>query len=255
MSDYATRLYAQNRQDTNELVLEHLYLVGYVISRLKLHLPPPFDEEDLHEVGVVGLVAAARTYDPSRDVTFKTYAYLKIRGAIVDELRSRTPLPRGQVRKLKSLDDITREYFKEHGCAPPVEVLAERSGLSQEEVERLLVSARAASVLSLDYKSEGAGPGEETPPTLADMVSSPHTLDPGEAAGRAELLERMAEAMMQLPERDRQVLVLYYHDNLLLKEIGAVLGVSESRVCQLHARAIYRLRQAMQSAPVGGRSA
>ncbi|GIW72382.1 MAG: sigma 28 (flagella/sporulation) [Planctomycetota bacterium] len=228
-----------------ERVLRHLFLVDSAIRQLRVHLPPPFDRDDLHAVGVLGLVAAAQSYQARRNASFKTYAYLKIRGAILDELRARSALPRGQIRKLRRLKECDRRCRKRLGRGARPAELAAASGLAPEEVQQLLAAARASAVLSLDV----AGKGQQAP-ALGEILAAPASADPAEDAARAEQLERLAGALAALAERDRQVLVLYYHEELLLKEIGEVLGVSESRVCQLHARALRRLRRAMERQPL-----
>jgi RNA polymerase sigma factor for flagellar operon FliA len=232
-------------EQRNRLVEEYLPLVHHVLGRLTIHLPPTLDREDLFEVGVLGLMQAAQTFNPARGAAFKTHAYTNIRGAILDEIRKHDPIPRSRRDRVRLLGEVERRLSDKLGRSPTPEEMAHDAGLTIEQVEESLVNAHGAAILSLeDQQSEG---GEGL--TLSNCLKVPRCDDPADLVVRAETKERLAAAILELPERERQVIVLYYAEGLRLKEIGAVLGITESRVCQLHSRAIYRLNGQLADSP------
>lgn len=219
-------------------VVDYLPLVRYVVGRLCLDLPPSLDREDLYGFGVLGLLHAATTYDSTRGVAFKTHAFIHIRGAILDELRKLDFLPRTRRDKLKRLDSAIAALQQELGRAPSPEELAAALGVPESEVDELLLTSRTASLCSLD------DPTKSTPFGIACSKSE----DPMENAQHGEIKKALADAIESLPEIERRVLVLYYSEGLLLREIGEVLGVTESRVSQVHTRAVFRLNRILSPA-------
>lgn len=218
-------------------VLQYLPLVSYVIGRLTIALPPHLDRNDLFSEGVYGLIHAARTYDPSKGASFKAHAYTRIRGAILDEIRRADPIPKQQRERLRALEAAYARLTSENGYPPSLDELSQATGFSPEALDALMVLARSLATISLDASLTG-----DT--SLAECVRSPRIDDdPAVLAERDELLKSLAEAVASLPEREREVIGLYYHEGLLLREIGELLGISESRVCQIHARAIYLLNR------------
>jgi RNA polymerase sigma factor for flagellar operon FliA len=224
----------------------HLDLVRHVALRISARLPASVELDDLVHDGVVGLLDAAERFDPFRSVRFRTYAESRIRGAILDGLRAKDWRPRS-VRHLKrSLDAAIGELAATHGRAASEEEIARAMGVGLEEYRALLADLSAGALLSID----------DLPPAT-DPVSTDGTERPDRVLEHADLVESLGEEIARLPERERNVLALYYHEGLNMKEVGAVLGITESRVCQLHSQAASRLRAALatrlHAAPVGVR--
>lgn len=234
-------------EERNALVEDYLPLVRHVIGRLPLSLPAFIDQEDLFEVGVLGLMNAARTYDASRGAAFKTHAYVNIRGAILDELRHFDVVPRSRRDRIKLFHRTSADLEDELGRTPTAAEIADAMGLSVAQVDEILVNMHAVSTLSLD-EGESSDDGGGT--RMGDCVACMRTPDPGDDAEQRELQERVAELIVELPENERRVMVLYYSDGLLLKEIGEVLGVTESRVSQIHSRAVFRINKELRK-PAG----
>ena len=211
-----TRVAGQNRRD--ELILEHLPLVRHILGKLSAQLPPGVDVENLESAGVLGLVEAANNFDPERGNQFNTYAYQRVRGAILDELRRNCPLPQQMLERVTLL----RRAHKELTPPVTVEALAAATALSIDEVADCLAAVRMTRMLSLEKVADTVGT------RLDDRQERPDTL-----AERAELSEQLGQAIEALPERDRLIVTLYYKEDLRLKEIGQLLELSESRVSRL----------------------
>jgi len=223
-----------SEQERERLILEHVPLLHHIVGRLALELPARIERDDLVGFGMLGLIGAADSFDPSRGLQFSTYAFPRIRGAILYELRKADFLPRGRREKVRELDRVVRELEQQEGAPPSPESIAARLGCSLDEVDEILVSARTSAVASLDE-----GPSEQ----LAQLVGDPRCDDPVDSAEWLETKELLVEAIAELPEVEQSVITLYYAEGLLLREIGEVLGVTESRVSQIHSRAIFRLNQ------------
>ncbi|MBI4880122.1 MAG: sigma-70 family RNA polymerase sigma factor [Planctomycetes bacterium] len=221
------------------LALRHLDLVGRVVGRLPIHIPPEVDREDLVSVGTLGLLKAARTYQPARGASFRTFAFLAIRAAVLDELRRCDPLPRGARARLKQLASLEREFRAAHGRLPTPEEIALELNIGAVQVASLLAQSEEDRLLrssvALDVARQSCEPVDAT----AD--------EPSERAARNEELELVQQAIADLPQRERQVFVLYFSEGLYLKEIGDVLGVTESRVCQILACAQRKIRVRLDS--------
>lgn len=225
----------QRQVDTlrrEQLILRHIDLVRHVVGRMVAQLPAGCDSENLESAGMLGLVEAAQHYEPERGAAFSTYAYPRIRGAVLDELRRNSPLPQRVLRNIGQL----REIWDQHGHALTPEQLSERTGLTLDEIEETLEALRISRIQQTASEAEWL-----------------HALHDGRAAGPADALEQkelkqaLAEAIEQLPQRERHVLVLYYLEDLRLKEIGAVVNLSESRVSRLLSRAESRLQAILRS--------
>lgn len=234
--------YRQNKGDkvTRELVLRYLPLVNYVVSRLTLKLPPHIDLEDLAGYGFFGLMDAIRKFDPKRGVKFETYAFQRIRGSILDEVRRSSWVPRNVTDKIKLVAQAYEKLEREDGKLSE-EAVAEETGLTIEEVKQAQLDASHLAVVSLEQLLLKGEENEEL--TLEGTVADGRTPDPVEVFSQKELRETLKKAIQFLGEKDRVVLSLSYYEELTLKEISEVLGVSESRVCQLRGRALIRLRQ------------
>jgi RNA polymerase sigma factor for flagellar operon FliA len=222
-----TRAYSQLAERTrrNELIESHLGLVRHILGKLVAQLPPGVDVENLESAGTLGLVEAANKFDPERGIKFETYAYTRIRGAILDELRRNCPLPQHMLERLARV----RKAYETLPPGATAEELATAAGLSDDELADCLAAMRLTRIASWEA-------GDPLDACLADRAEPPDTL-----AERAEEKELLADAIEALPERERLVVTLYYMEDLRLKEIGAVLGLSESRVSRVLNAALFRL--------------
>lgn len=219
-----------------KLVLDHLGLVKYLAGRLAVSAPPGMTREDLEGCGVIGLLDAIDKYNNKLGVEFKKYAYTRIRGAILDEIRKQNWIPRSKWQKFNQLKKV-KERLMQQGGHPGEKLLAEKMGMDDVQLRQLAAEYNNAFPVFLDDN-----PGNDNDSALADMISDPGSPDPlDQVVERAEK-EVLAAAIDELPERDKLVLALYYQEELTLKEIGKILEVTESRVCQLHAKALQRLR-------------
>lgn len=223
-----------------ELILAHLPLVKYLAGRLVVRAPACLGQEDLESCGVLGLIEAVEKYDPSQGTSFTGYAYHRIRGAMLDEIRRLNWVPRGTWQKLQRLTESRQRLEREYGGIVPEEVLAADAGITPGELQRIHRQLGRTSLVSLDEAATGV---EGDTVSWGEVLPDPSSPDPLAMLEEAEARELLARAVEELPERDRLVLALYYQEGLTLKEIGKVLDVSESRVCQLHGRAIARLRE------------
>jgi RNA polymerase sigma factor for flagellar operon FliA len=224
--------------DRDQLILDHLPLLHHIVGRMALDVPGSVEREDLVGFGMLGLVEASDTWDPSRGLKFSTFAFPRIRGAILDELRRMDFLPRGRREKVRKLDAAVRRLEQEAGLPPTPEQIATELGVELVEVDEVLQSARVAGTISLDD-----GPSDE----LASLLEDPKSEDPVGSAEWNEMRGMLARLIDELPDQERHVITLYYAEELLLREIGEVLGITESRVSQIHGRALYRLNRTLKS--------
>ena len=223
--------------ERDRMVEQYLPLVRYVVARLPVTMPASLDKDDFYSVGVIGLMHAASTYDPSRGASFKTFAYTAIRGAILDEIRKHDTVPRNRRDRLRKMDRASSLLWSANNREPTLAELAEALDSTEDELGDDLQALHTCRVLSLDETYSGAD-GE----TMGSQIADAFDVAPDEGAERSEQLTRLTRAIAELPEIDRNVVVLYYHEQLYLKEIGEILGVTESRISQILTRAIERLR-------------
>ena len=195
--------------------------------------------DDFYATGVIGLMHAAKNYDPNRGASFKTFAYTAIRGAILDEIRKHDPVPRNRRDRLRTLEQTTQDLYTELQREPTLVEIAEVMQVRPEDLDDDLRALQTARTLSLDDTTIG----DDGELTMSTLIADPRTDDPGDQAVSRERLEQLTKAIAELPEADRNVVVLYFHEQLYLKEIGSILGVTESRISQILSRAIERLRQ------------
>ncbi len=220
-----------------ELVVSYLYLVKIAIGRLLYLLPPHVDREDLESYGVLGLIQALERFRPQKGLKFETYALSRIRGAVLDYLRSLDPLTRTQRKNLREVIHVWREFESKEGREPTLEELAERVGLSIEELSWMVEQSKGNFLLSLEEEI----PGSDN--SLGDTIREKREhVDPEKVLEKKELMETLSEAIEELPERERVCLTLYYYEGLTLKEIGNIMGLGESRVSQLISRALLKIR-------------
>jgi RNA polymerase sigma factor for flagellar operon FliA len=224
----------------NELVERHLPLVRTVVGRVAMSLPPHVDMEDLHSAGLVGLLNAIRRFNPRSGASFETYARVRIRGSVLDELRRLDWVPRSVHEKARKVQEVMLRLEQVKGGIPSEEDMAEAMDLSLDEYRELLAEVRPATFICLDSVRTAEGEdGSRHGDVLADD-SDHHS--PCEQTERRELARLIAERLEDLPDVQRKVLALYYFEDLRLREIAEVFGVTESRICQIHAQAILALK-------------
>lgn len=226
-----------------DLAEHHIPLVRYVLRKLAGRLPPCADRDDLFAAGSLGLIEAARRYDPSRNVPFHSYAIPRIWGAILDELRRRDWLSQDMREKVKELQQSRAQIRHEAGTRASQQELAKRLNCSLERVARL--SALADAIGPQPTGDDWAAHGISQDRNHARRRTPPPR-DPYEETAFNEQKQILADAIAELPERERTVILLRYHESLYLHEIGRLLGVTESRVCQIHAEALQRLRKRLR---------
>lgn len=229
---------AQLEQSRTDLVERHASLVKRIACHLHSRLPPSVQLEDLVQAGVIGLLEAARNYDATQGASFATYAGIRIRGAMLDEIRRSDWTPRSVHRKVRMVAEAVHRIENEKGRDARDGEVAEVLGISLDEYHQILQDASSARIFSVeDVGIDGELPYVEgdgrSPDPLANLQSD-------------NFRQGLAEAISELPERERLVVSLYYDEELNLREIGEVLGVTESRVCQIHGRAMVRLRARMR---------
>lgn len=238
--------YSHRHRDASQreaLIHQHIDLVRYEVDRLAVGLPHEVDREDLISAGIIGLIKAVDRFDPSRGASFATYATAVMRGAILDELRSMDWAPRGLRSRYRKLEDTMATLRQRLRRQPQVSEIVAELGITHEEYERLLQDSTTTAIVSLEALTE-AGGDTHAPHTDQAEASDPEW-NPAAVVDRAELHRLLAEAITELSEREQLVISLYYHEELTMQEIGAVLGVTESRICQIHTQAIARLRAAL----------
>jgi len=221
-------------QSPDALVQEYTPLVRRIANRLRGRLPDSVDREDLIQVGLMALLEAARQYSPARGATFQTYAGIRVRGAMLDEVRSSGWTPRAVYRRQRDLTAAIQAVENQTGKPADARGIAAQMGLSLEAYFQMVASAAAHRVFSLDHEGEDGG-------MSVYQIQDPQA-EPCAELQSEEIREAVIDAIRALPERDALVMSLYYDEKLNLKEIGNVLGVTESRVCQIHAQALARVR-------------
>lgn len=240
----AVGIWRQYRESKNEglreqLILDHLDLVRHIAGRLAVRLPSFIAQEDLEGWGVFGLIEAVEKFDPDQGVDFKTFAYHRIRGSILDEVRRQSWLPRSLWQKLQRINETRGQLEREAGASVSDAEVAKSLGMTNQEFYRLASHFHAVSVMSLD-EVRTAQDGEAV--RWGSLIEDTDSPDPVERVLEEEDYQTLIAAINQLDDRDRLILALYYQGGLTLKELGRVLEVTESRACQLHTRAIARLR-------------
>ena len=223
------------------LVVAYSPLVKYVAGRMAAGLPSHVDEGDLISYGLIGLIGAIERYDLDRDIKFETFAVSRIKGAIIDELRSLDWVPRSVRAKARDVERIHTALENQLQRSPTEEEMAVKLGIEVEDFRTTLLEIANSSVLALDdlWTIADADGGQVS---LLDTIRDPRAVDPEQEMDAVELKDTLADAIESLPDHERLVIALYYYENLTLREIGEVLGVTESRVSQLHTKAVLGLR-------------
>ncbi|HEY4976683.1 MAG TPA: RNA polymerase sigma factor WhiG [Gaiellaceae bacterium] len=232
---------SRDRQLRDRLILTYAPLVKFVAGRLGSGLPAHVDEGDLVSYGLLGLIGAIERYDPDRDVKFETYAIARIKGSIIDELRAMDWVPRSVRARARDIERAIGELEAQTGRVPNDKEIAAKLGVSQDELGENLLEISRSSIAALDELwTISSGGGDQV--ALIDTIEDTQGPEPQAALAQTEMREALGEAIARLPEREKLVVTLYYYEELTLREIGEVLGVTESRVSQLHTKAILRLK-------------
>jgi RNA polymerase sigma factor FliA len=239
-------LWRSFRTDGDERARERLLvayspLVKYVAGRVSSGLPSHVDEADLISYGLLGLISAIDRFEPEREIKFETYAIPRIRGAIIDELRALDWVPRSVRARAREIERANVKLEHRLQRAPTDDEMAAELGIGLEEFHDTLLQISNSSIAALDEVwTVSDVTGDEV--SLLDTLEDRAAPDPARAADDADLKDRLADAVARLPEREKIVIGLYYYENLTLREIGEVLDITESRVSQLHTKAVLRLR-------------
>ena len=240
--DY-TRSRSQDARD--RLIVQYSPLVKYVAGRVGVGLPRNVEQADLASFGVFGLIDAIEKFDPERGYKFETYAIARIKGAILDELRSIDWVPRSVRSKARNLERAMAKLESENHRAPTDAEVANEMGITENQLQTTLSQISFVGVAALDEMLSGGDRGESV--TLGDTVAD-QGAGPMGVFEVEEMRQILADSINRMPEREKIVLTLYYYEGLTLAEIGRVLGVTESRVCQIHTKAVLQLRSKITAA-------
>ena len=225
-----------NKQLRDTLIVQYIYLVRYVVGRVRITLPATVSVEDIAGYGIEGLINAVERYSIQKNTRFETYALIRIRGAIIDKIRQEDFLPRSIRKKIKDIKSAQETLKQELGRMPTTNELALYLEMEPDKINQLL--SEDTTMTSI-YDKKGTS---EDSVEIIDTIEDTNTLNPQEKAEEKNVKNELERALKKLPERERVIMVLYYQENMTLKEIGETINVSESRVCQLHAQAIMKLK-------------
>lgn len=218
------------------LIVQYIYLIRYVVGRVKVSLPATISIEDIAGYGVEGLINAIERYSPQKNTRFETYALIRIRGAILDRIRAQDFLPRSVRKKIKDIKNAQEQLKQELGRMPTTTEVANRLDMDPDKVNQLMADDTTMTSI---YEKRGSS---EDSMEIIDTIQDTGKLNPQEEMEEKNVKQQLEKALQRLPERERIIMVLYYQENMTLKEIGATLNMSESRVCQLHAQSIMKLK-------------
>ncbi|MGB4268492.1 MAG: RNA polymerase sigma factor WhiG [Spirochaetota bacterium] len=230
----------QDQAIRDYFVVKYAPLVKYVAGKIAMGMPSSIEFDDLVSYGVFGLIDAISKFDPERGIKFKTYAMTRIRGAIFDELRSIDWIPRSIRQKAKQIEQAIADLENKLGRTVEDEEIAKELGITVEEFQSLLNKLSGTAMLSLNDIWYVGDENDEL--SILETLEAPDTLNPDVMIEKEEIRDYIVDAIKKLPDKEKKVIVLYYYEDLTLKEIGEVLEVTESRVSQLHTKAIMRLR-------------
>jgi RNA polymerase sigma factor for flagellar operon FliA len=244
---YAYQSAERAPEEREELILEHLQQVNWIAARIHEKLPPNVELDDLISAGIVGLLAAVDNYDPSRNASLKTYAEYKIRGAILDSIRGLDGIPTHKRKRVKQVQEAIQSAEHKLQRSPGEEEIAQELGIGLAEYQQWVVELRGVSLGSLEL----AGDGEDV--SLLKFISDDEQESPARILERSELERVIGEGMLKIPENERLVLSLYYKEELNLREIAAILELHITRISQLRAQGILRLRAYLERKWPGGK--
>jgi len=243
--DYANDTTSNAR---DRLILHYSPLVKFVAGRVASGLPQSIDQSDLMSYGIFGLIDAIEKFQPERGFKFETYAISRIKGAIIDELRSIDWVPRSLRAKARSLERAYSHLENELKRTPEDSEVAKELGVTEDELNTMMTQISFVGLVALDEMIDVGGDGGGST-TIKDTLSADATNDPVANFEVDEMKQMLADSINRMPDRERLVLTLYYYEGLTLAEIGEVLAVTESRVCQIHTKAILQLRGRLQEPP------
>ena len=232
-------------ENREEVIIRYSPMIKYVANRIAMRLPPHIEVDDLISVGVLGLMDAISKYDSSRGAKFKTYAEFRVRGAILDELRSLDWVPRSIRQKASAVEKVVRSLESKLRRLPEDEEVAKEMDLTLDQFYRTIDETKSVPVFSLEDLGIAKESGEQQ--SLLDCLAGKADADPQTQIRLIELKEIIAKAIDTLPEKERLMVSLYYYEELTMKEIGAVLDITESRVSQIHSKAVLHLRTKLKS--------
>ena len=232
-------------ENREEVIKRYSPMIKYVANRIAMRLPPHIEVDDLISVGVLGLMDAISKYDSSRGAKFKTYAEFRVRGAILDELRAMDWVPRSIRQKASNVDKVVQTLQAKLSRSPEDEEVAKEMGISLDQFHDTLNETKSIPIFSLEDLGIAKESGEQQ--SLLDCLAGKADADPQTQIRLIELKEIIAKAIDALPEKERLMVSLYYYEELTMKEIGAVLEITESRVSQIHSKAVYRLRTKLKA--------
>ena len=232
-----------DQEAREQLILHHMRIVRYVAGRMAIHVPTTIEMHDLVGWGVMGLLDAVEKFDHQQDIKFTTYATIRVRGAIIDQIRSLDWAPRSLRTMARKVGEARDKLRQTQGAEPSYELIAVELGATSEQVEETMAQLQTAQVLSLDSYLPSE---EENEIRKVDVTAGNTVPSPIQAAMSKERQELLVQGILQLPDQQQKVLNLYYYEELTLKEIGLVLNVSESRICQVHSAAMKNLRKFVQ---------
>ena len=229
-----------------QIVIEHTPLIRYIVNRIAVRLPSHIDLDDLHNTGVIGLMDAIEKYDPEKNCKFKTYAEFRIKGAILDQLRSLDWVPRSVRQKGRRLERAYGEVEQRLGRSASEDEVADSLGLQLDKLQELINQVRGISLVNLEEIRGGGSEGDRNG-SYADIIEDVNAENPYSTLKLQEMRSIVADTIATLPEKERLVISLYYYEDLNMKEIGNILGITESRVCQIHTKSVLRLRSKLKS--------
>jgi RNA polymerase sigma factor for flagellar operon FliA len=223
-----------------ELIEEFLPIINYWANRYAYYGMPVISKEDLVSAGIIGLIEAYHRYDPSKNVKFKTYAEFRIKGSMLDEIRKLDIIPRSVKSKINDFEERLKKLYQELGRMPEDEEIAEFMELSLEEYYKFLESIKGITFVDIESLKQRFPELEEE--SIFDLIAGDQKEDPFEKYALKELQEKLEKALEYLSEKERTVLALYYYEGLTMKEIAKILDYTESRISQIHNKAILKLR-------------
>ncbi len=232
----------RNKSAKDKLLVEYASLVKYTAERVAVNLPSSVQLGDLIGSGIIGLIKAVETFDPSRDVKFETYAVHRIRGAILDELRALDWVPRSIRQKSRLIENAYRELEKQLGRVPYDDEVSSFLKLSPEEFEEMITDVTPVTIIELDEPIPTDDMGDSKSVKVVETIEDPKGATPLKDIVYQETKAILKQSIAELPEKEKLVIALYHYEELTLKEIGEVLGISESRVSQIHSKAILKLK-------------
>jgi len=234
----------RDNEAANQLIDQYMYLVNYQVERIRSNLPNNVSKDDLRSFGLLGLFDALKKFEPNRNLKFDTYASFRVRGAIIDGLRKEDWLPRSIRDKSKRIEQISQQLEQQFQRSPSAEEIAEAIGLSVDEVETIMKDSLFSNVWSLEEKPNDGT--ENIKEGVGYLLQDESVVAPDENLLHAELQEELAEGIKRLNENEQMVISLFYQEELTFTEVGHILGLTTSRISQIHKKAIFKLRKSLE---------